>query len=149
MRLTGIILVSLLICSGAFAGEDTSAMGYVTVAESATVTNGTINSSLPTNSIANYKGIATFVVYNSGDLSLATTSGVARLQHATTSTGTWEAVSGIADTIIGVKADQQTTKVDLATLHAYVRLQTVMLAASTNDINQNIGAQLVCPRLSQ
>jgi hypothetical protein len=149
------ILTVLMFVGVAIAGEDTSGLGYVTVANMAAYTNNTMyniaEGAATTNSVdlAGYKGIARLVIMKTADLTgVAITNGSISLQSAASPTGTYSTVTGITWTLgASTTASNRTIQVPLDICKRYPRIKVILLG--TNAVQQQVGAMLVLPRLSE
>jgi hypothetical protein len=149
------ILAILALCAApCMAAEDTTGLEYLTIGAPANYTNGVMytvgEGAANTNSldIGPYKGRAVVVITMSADLSgVATTNTTAPiLQHATSATGTYSAVSGVAFDAITTGAYVDNQNVDLSALHRYVRVGFTLLG--TNAVQRNASVIMVAPHLS-
>jgi hypothetical protein len=139
-----LIVLALAVCG--FAGLDTTGLNYVEFPVSS-YTNGTAYSDGATTNvvdIANYKGNARIVVFNSGNTTVnAQTNSTIVLQHATARTGTFSTVSTVTITAPASASGVVTAPIDLGTLHRYLRVGVTL--QGTNSLNQYIGAVIVAP----
>lgn len=146
-------LIAAVVCAVCVnAGEDTSGLGYVTVAAPGLYTNNlmyNIQATSETNTcdLSGYKGIAELVITKTADLTaVAITNGTIALQSSAAAIGPYTDVSGVSQAIT-TGANVYHLQVPLDTCKRYPRIRVTLLG--TNTVQEYVSAVLVLPRKSE
>ena len=135
-------LAMLSLAGFAIAGLDVSGDTYTTLAVSTSVTNGTTTTAAV--DVSSLKGGAKIIMFDSGDLSNATTQQVVTVQTSTTGTSSWSNVTAPVFADIATNATVEAETLDTQAVGKYLRLSVTV--NGTTNVQHHIGAVIVSPR---
>lgn len=141
--LIGIVaLCMMLLVSVSFAGLDVSGETYTTIAVSTACTNGATTTDAV--DVSTLKGIGKIILFDSGDIGLASTQQVVTVQHSVTGTSAWTNVTAPAFADTSTNATIEAESIDTQTLHKYIRLSVTV--NGTGLVTHYVGASIVTSR---
>jgi len=138
-----ILILAIVSLAGlAHAGLDVSGDTYTTLAVSTSVTNGTTTTTAV--DVSSLKGNGKIIMFDTGDLSNASTQMVVTVQTSTTGTSAWSNVTAPLFTDIATNATVEAESLDTQTVSKYLRLSVTVNGAAA--VEHQIGAVIVSPR---